>query len=114
MVLPDSEPDLLVMRPLGGGHDDVAGLFPALEPVTSGGSGTRGLVCRCGKGTRTSPSTFPAPRSVGEDGEESPVDIGVEPAEATARPADRPAMVRQGNASPGLWALARERCEPRL
>jgi len=60
---------------------------------------------------------FDLPRAaegVGEDGEESPVDIGVEPAEATARPADRPAMVRQGNASPGLWALARERCEPRL
>lgn len=33
VVLPDSEPDFLVLRPLGGGHDDVAGVFPALEPV---------------------------------------------------------------------------------
>jgi superfamily II DNA or RNA helicase len=41
VVLPDSEPDFLVLRPLGGGHDDVAGIFPALEPVE--------------------PATFPAP-----------------------------------------------------
>jgi superfamily II DNA or RNA helicase len=33
VVLPDSEPDFLVLRPLGGGHDDVAGVFPALEDV---------------------------------------------------------------------------------
>lgn len=33
VVLPDSEPDFLVLRPLGGGHDDVAGIFPALEMV---------------------------------------------------------------------------------
>ena len=35
VVLPDSAPDFLVLRPLGGGHDDVAGVFPALEPVHS-------------------------------------------------------------------------------
>jgi superfamily II DNA or RNA helicase len=34
VVLPDSEPDFLVLRPLGGGTDDVAGLYPSLEPVT--------------------------------------------------------------------------------
>ena len=33
VVLPDSEPDFLVLRPLGGGLDDVAGVFPALEAV---------------------------------------------------------------------------------
>ena len=33
VVLPDSEPNFLVLRPLGGGHDDVAGIFPALEVV---------------------------------------------------------------------------------
>jgi superfamily II DNA or RNA helicase len=33
VVLPDSQPDFLVLRPLGGGLDDVAGVFPALEPV---------------------------------------------------------------------------------
>ena len=33
VVLPDSEPDFLVLRPLGGGHDDVAGVFPAIEAV---------------------------------------------------------------------------------
>ena len=33
VVLPDSEPDFLVLRPLGGGHDDAAGIFPALEAV---------------------------------------------------------------------------------
>ena len=35
VVLPDSVDDFLVLRPLGGGHDDIAGLFPNLEPVTS-------------------------------------------------------------------------------
>lgn len=35
VVLPDSVADFLVLRPLGGGHDDVAGVFPALEPVHS-------------------------------------------------------------------------------
>ena len=34
VVLPESELDLLVLRPLGGGDDDVAAVFPALEPVT--------------------------------------------------------------------------------
>lgn len=33
VVLPDSEPDLLVLRPLGGSDDDIAAVFPALEPV---------------------------------------------------------------------------------
>jgi len=33
VVLPDSKPDFLVLRPLGGGHDDAAGIFPALEAV---------------------------------------------------------------------------------
>ena len=32
VVLPDSEPDMLVLRPLGG-TDDVAAVFPDLEPV---------------------------------------------------------------------------------
>jgi hypothetical protein len=34
VVLPDSAPDFLVLRPLGGGTDDVAGVFPHLETVT--------------------------------------------------------------------------------
>lgn len=33
VVLPDSDPDLLVLRPLGGGEDDTAAVLPALEPV---------------------------------------------------------------------------------
>lgn len=33
VVLPDSTPDLLLLRPLGGGPDDVAGVLPELEPV---------------------------------------------------------------------------------
>ena len=33
VVLPESEPDMLVLRPLGGGDDDVAALFPAFEKV---------------------------------------------------------------------------------
>ena len=33
VVLPDSTPDFLVLRPLGGGSDDVAGLHTALETV---------------------------------------------------------------------------------
>jgi len=41
VVLPDSTTDFLVLRPLGGGQEDVAGVFPALEPVE--------------------PATFPAP-----------------------------------------------------
>jgi len=35
VVLPESEPDLLVLRPLGGGADDTAAVFPALETVTA-------------------------------------------------------------------------------
>lgn len=34
VVLPDSEPDLLVLRPLGGGEDDTAAVLPGLESVT--------------------------------------------------------------------------------
>lgn len=33
VVLPESEPDMLVLRPLGGGVDDTAAVFPALEAV---------------------------------------------------------------------------------
>ncbi|RMI14302.1 helicase-related protein [Cellulomonas triticagri] len=33
VVLPDSRPEFLLLRPLGGGNDDVAGLHTALEPV---------------------------------------------------------------------------------
>jgi superfamily II DNA or RNA helicase len=35
VVLPDSAEDFLVLRPLGGGRDDIAGVFPALESVTA-------------------------------------------------------------------------------
>ncbi len=35
VVLPDSTPDFLLARPLGGGSDDVAGLLPELEQVAS-------------------------------------------------------------------------------
>ncbi|GAB4245451.1 MAG: helicase-related protein [Thermoleophilia bacterium] len=33
VVLPESESDLLVLRPLGGTEDEVIGILPALEPV---------------------------------------------------------------------------------
>ena len=33
VVLPESDPDFLVLRPLGGGDGDVAGVFPHLEKV---------------------------------------------------------------------------------
>ena len=33
VVLPDSEPDMLVLRPLGGADHDIAAVFPDLEPV---------------------------------------------------------------------------------
>ncbi len=33
VVLPDSAPDFLVLRPLGGATDDTAGVFPELEQV---------------------------------------------------------------------------------
>ncbi|RMH50633.1 MAG: ATP-dependent helicase, partial [Bacteroidetes bacterium] len=33
VVLPDSESDLLVLRPLGGTDDEVTGILPELEPV---------------------------------------------------------------------------------
>lgn len=35
VVLPESGPDLLVLRPLGGSGDDVAAVLPDVEPVTS-------------------------------------------------------------------------------
>ena len=35
VVLPDSTHDLLLLRPLGGGADDIAGVLPDLEPVES-------------------------------------------------------------------------------
>jgi superfamily II DNA or RNA helicase len=34
VVLPDSDPELLVVRPLGGSDDDVAGILTAVEPVS--------------------------------------------------------------------------------
>ncbi|MCX5150081.1 DEAD/DEAH box helicase [Streptomyces sp. NBC_00320] len=34
VVLPESEADLLVLRPLGGSDDDIAAVFPAFEEVT--------------------------------------------------------------------------------
>ena len=34
IVLPDSEPDMLVLRPLGGADADIAAVFPDLEQVT--------------------------------------------------------------------------------
>ncbi|MER7049752.1 DEAD/DEAH box helicase [Streptomyces jumonjinensis] len=33
IVLPDSTPDMLVLRPLGGTEDDIAAVFPAIETV---------------------------------------------------------------------------------
>ena len=33
-MLPESEPDLLVLRPLGATDDEIAGILPALEPVS--------------------------------------------------------------------------------
>ncbi|GAA0946996.1 DEAD/DEAH box helicase [Actinocorallia libanotica] len=35
VVLPESAPDMLVLRPLGGSEDDVAAVFPAFEDVRS-------------------------------------------------------------------------------
>src|SRR3954454_2238912 len=36
LVLPESEqPDLLVLKPLGATDDEITGILPALEPVTS-------------------------------------------------------------------------------
>lgn len=35
VVLPESAADMLVLRPLGGGDDDVAAVFPAFEKITS-------------------------------------------------------------------------------
>src|SRR5262249_42212814 len=34
VVLPDSEPDMVVLRPLGGADDEVAAVFPDLEEIT--------------------------------------------------------------------------------
>ncbi|MFA3839551.1 DEAD/DEAH box helicase [Streptomyces aureus] len=33
VVLPESAPDMLVLRPLGGGDDDIAAVFPSFEEV---------------------------------------------------------------------------------
>jgi hypothetical protein len=41
VVLPDSQDGLLVLRPLGGGEDDIAGVLPELEPVEPATSATR-------------------------------------------------------------------------
>ncbi|SFL06582.1 DEAD/DEAH box helicase [Streptosporangium canum] len=35
VVLPESAPDMLVLRPLGGADDDIAAVFPDFEPVRS-------------------------------------------------------------------------------
>ncbi|MEU3456740.1 DEAD/DEAH box helicase [Micromonospora sp. NPDC006766] len=35
VVLPESAPDMLVLRPLGGADDDIAAVFPAFESVSS-------------------------------------------------------------------------------
>ncbi|MEU7628629.1 DEAD/DEAH box helicase [Nocardia sp. NPDC049220] len=35
VVLPESEPDMLVLRPLGGSDDEIAAVFPAFEDVSS-------------------------------------------------------------------------------
>ena len=35
VVLPDSSDDFLILRPLGGSDDDIAGVLPLVEPVTS-------------------------------------------------------------------------------
>ncbi|WP_422733372.1 DEAD/DEAH box helicase [Micromonospora sp. WMMD558] len=35
VVLPESAPDMLVLRPLGGADDDIAAVFPAFEQVKS-------------------------------------------------------------------------------
>jgi len=35
VVLPDSTEEFLVLRPLGGADDDIAGVIPAIEPVTA-------------------------------------------------------------------------------
>ncbi|MFI6458611.1 helicase-related protein [Streptosporangium amethystogenes] len=35
IVLPESAPDMLVLRPLGGGDDDIAAVFPDFEKVDS-------------------------------------------------------------------------------
>ncbi|WP_433362337.1 helicase-related protein [Streptosporangium sp. CA-115845] len=35
IVLPESAPDMLVLRPLGGADDDIAAVFPGFEDVTS-------------------------------------------------------------------------------
>jgi superfamily II DNA or RNA helicase len=35
VVLPESAPDLLILRPLGGADEEIAGILPELEPVES-------------------------------------------------------------------------------
>ena len=36
VVLPESQEDFLVVRPLGGTDDEVAGIYPALEEIRRG------------------------------------------------------------------------------
>ena len=67
VVLPDSEPDMLVLRPLGGSDDEIAAVFPDLEPVaqasfpppsptTSATHGRRGCCApRCASGSGPAP-----------------------------------------------------------
>ena len=49
VVLPESTDDLLVLRPLGGTDDEIAGVLTALEPVEP-----------------SAPSTLPDPDRVGD------------------------------------------------
>lgn len=34
LVLPDSQDDMLIVRPLGGADDEITGILPALEPIS--------------------------------------------------------------------------------
>ncbi len=43
VVLPESEEDLLVLRPLGGTEDEVTGIYPSLEMLQLHGGGRRRL-----------------------------------------------------------------------
>jgi len=70
VVLPDSDEDLLVLRPLGGGEDETAGVLPGLEDVRSAqfpppgpsdlGDATGGLLLRTASqvGFRSSAGPF--------------------------------------------------------
>ncbi len=74
VVLPESEPDLLVLRPLGATDAEIAGILPALEPVETGDVRLRptraGLgdapqrrassATRCGSASARAPARFAA------------------------------------------------------